>query len=85
MDTLGWILVEKGQAQRGLALLRKALVKAPKTPSTRYHYAVALAKTHDSASAQAQLISLLKETPNFPEAAAARDWLKQLQTGSQAR
>lgn len=85
MDTLGWILVEKGQAQRGLALLRKALVKAPKTPSTRYHYAVALAKTHDSASAQAQLVSLLKETPKFPEATAARDWLKRLQTGPQAR
>lgn len=85
LDTLGWILVEQGQAQRGLTLLRKALAKTPKNPSMRYHYAVALAKNHDPANAQMQFLRLLKDSPQFPEAGAARGWLKQLQAKPQVR
>lgn len=78
LDTLGWILVEKGQAQRGLGYLRKALSKAPKVPSTRYHYGVALAKTKDAVGAQAQLEGLLKESAKFPEIDQAKALLRQL-------
>ena len=78
LDTLGWILVERGQTQRGLALLRKAVAKAPQAASTRYHLAVALARTQNKESARALLTQLLKENPGFPEAASARTLLGQL-------
>jgi putative PEP-CTERM system TPR-repeat lipoprotein len=77
-DTLGWILVEQGQAQRGLELLRKALAAAPKVPSIRYHHAVALARTGNKNQARKDLEQLLRDTPNFAEQEAARSLLKSL-------
>jgi len=77
-DTLGWILVEHGQAPRGLDLLRKALVKAPKVASIRYHHAVALARTGNKVQARKELEQLLRDTPNFTEQDAARNLLKSL-------
>lgn len=77
-DTLGWILVEQGQTPRGLTLLRKAVAKAPKVTTIRYHYAVALARTGDKAQARKMLEELIKSDPNFPEAEAAKILLKSL-------
>jgi len=74
-DTLGWILVEQGQAGRGLELLRKALAKAPKAASLRYHHAVALARTGKTAEARKELEKLLKENSKFPEVEAARGFM----------
>lgn len=77
-DTLGWILVERGQAQRGLELLRKALFKAPGNAAIRYHHAVALANTGEKNQARKELAKLLKDTPEFPESKAAMMLLKSL-------
>ena len=77
-DTLGWILVEQGQAQRGLPLLGKALASAPREASIRYHYAVALARTGDKVQARKVLDKLLTDSPNFSEAEAAKALLKTL-------
>jgi len=77
-DSLGWILVEQGQAPRGLELLRKALAKAPKVASVRYHHAVALARTGKKTQARVELEKLLKDTPNFEESGAAAALLKSL-------
>ncbi|MGK2950754.1 MAG: XrtA/PEP-CTERM system TPR-repeat protein PrsT, partial [Thiobacillus sp.] len=77
-DTLGWILVEQGQAQRGLELLRKAVAKAPDSATLRYHHAVALARTGNKVEARKALEKLLKDSPDFAEAAAAREELKNL-------
>lgn len=77
-DTLGWILVESNQTARGLDLLRRALVAAPKSSAIRYHYAVALARSGDKTRARAELQKLLADTPMFSEAQAAKTLLNSL-------
>lgn len=77
-DTLGWILVEQGEARRGLELLRKALARAAKNETIRYHHAIALARTGDKAGARKELERLLRITPDFPQAEAAKAQLDKL-------
>lgn len=79
LDTLGWLLVEKGQAGRGLELIEKALAKAPGNPDIRYHRIMALL-THkgDKARARRELESLLKDAPAFSQAEAAKAQLQKL-------
>jgi tetratricopeptide (TPR) repeat protein len=73
LDTLGWLLVEKGQAGRGLGLIEKALAKAPGNPEIRYHRIMALlAHKGDKARARRELELLLKDAPGFSQAEAAK-------------
>ncbi|MEW6589998.1 MAG: XrtA/PEP-CTERM system TPR-repeat protein PrsT [Pseudomonadota bacterium] len=78
LDTLGWILVQDGQAGRGLELLNRALAGLPGNPTVRYHRAVALARSGDKAGGRRELEALLRSAPDFPEAEAARAELKKL-------
>lgn len=78
LDTLGWILVEQGQAGRGLELLRKAVEKAPKADSLRYHYAVALARTGKQPQAKQELDALIKSRRTFPELEEAKALMAKL-------
>lgn len=77
-DTLGWILVEKGEVPAGLAWLKKAVSTAPRAASVRYHHAVALARNGDTLQAKKELQALLATQPRFPEAEAARTLLATL-------
>jgi putative PEP-CTERM system TPR-repeat lipoprotein len=73
LDTLGWLLVEKKQAGRGLGLIEKALAKAPGNPEIRYHRIMALlAHKGDKARARRELELLLKDAPGFSQAEAAK-------------
>lgn len=77
LDTLGWILLDQGQASRAVELLRQATAKAPQAPTIHYHLAAALAKVGNKAEARRELEPLLK-AGDFPELAAARQLLSTL-------
>jgi len=78
MDTLAWILIERGNTTRGLELLQKAAEKAPASSEIRYHLAVALAKSGDKARARQELQDLLAKNHKFMQREAAQTLLKQL-------
>lgn len=72
-DTLGWMLVEKGDAKRGTEILAKAAAAAPNALEIRLHYAKALLKGGDKAGAKRELDAVAAapgESPLKAEAAA---------------
>lgn len=72
LDTFGVILVERGQAERGLQFLRQVVSAAPKAPELRMHLAEALVKTGDKSGARVELDTLLKDSTEGPIADKAR-------------
>ncbi len=77
-DTLGWILVERGDTKRGLELLGQAAAVAPNALAIRVHYARALAKAGDKTAAKRELESALQSAGENPLRAEAEELLKQL-------
>ena len=71
-DTAGWIMVENGQVARGLTLLRKAVAKAPDSPTVRYHYAIGLIQSGDKVQARKELERVVASSQKFPEIDEAR-------------
>lgn len=80
-DTLGWILVREGEAERGAGVLREASAKVPGEPRIHYRLAVALNALGRSDEARRELETALGADKPFNDAAAARSLLKSL-TGS---
>jgi putative PEP-CTERM system TPR-repeat lipoprotein len=81
MDTLAWILVDKGSkadAARGLLLLQKAHALAPKARDIRYHLAAAMAKSGDRSGARRELEALAAGDMRFAQADQARGLLDEL-------
>jgi Tfp pilus assembly protein PilF len=77
-DTLGWILIERGDMKRGLELVRKALAKAPEAAEIRYHLAVGLERTGDKAQARTELQALIRSGQPFPKLKEAKALLERL-------
>lgn len=69
-DTLGWILVERGEIARGLELLRQAAAATP-NPEIRYHLAAALSKSGRGGEAKTILDEILKPEVKFDSRADA--------------
>ncbi len=66
-DTYGWALVETGEVDEGLALLRTADAQGGITqPEIRYHLAAALGQAGQKAEAAGLLRTLLAEHEEFP-------------------
>ena len=70
-DTLGWILVNQGEAATGLPLLREAAQQLRSNPTVLYHLAVALDATGKKDEAAALLTALVKAGGNFDDKQAA--------------
>ncbi|MDR4517290.1 MAG: PEP-CTERM system TPR-repeat protein PrsT [Nitrosomonas sp.] len=79
MDTLGWILVEKGEIERALPLLGSAASKESNNATIQYHYAYALIKSGNPTQAKQILSVITAPDSDFPEINAARELLKQVQ------
>ena len=77
-DTLGQILVESGDLNRGLEILQKGVADAPSHYELRFHLAQALAKSGDKPKAIEQLTILLGSGRKFPQEAEAIAMLHQL-------
>ena len=77
-DTLGWILVDRGDVERGQHVLEKAVKAAPWNNEARYHLAVALAKAGDKAGARSNLKQLVESPDAFAQRADAKKLLDQL-------
>ena len=78
MDTLGWLLVNAGQNQRGLEILKKALSKAPDSPEIHWHLAAALAKSGDRVRAKQELERLFASGLAFRQENEAKKLLDSL-------
>lgn len=72
LDTLGYILVQKGDIERGLPLLRKAYDDSKKAPEIGYHLAVALEKSGQAGEARSLLEAVLNNPASFDEKAEAK-------------
>lgn len=77
-DTLGWTLLELGQVERAVPLLRKAATLAPDIGDIRYHLAVAYFKHGNKIDARKELEQLIAKKQPFTQSGAAQDLLQQL-------
>ena len=72
------MLINSGQAQRGIEQIRKALAKAPDSPQIHWHLAAGLAKTGDKVRARQELERLFQSGLAFPQENEARKLLDSL-------
>ena len=73
MDTLGWILVQRGELERGLEMLGHATELAPEAHNIRLHFAKSLIQAGRKGAARKELEQLSKFDNRHPvqkEAAA---------------
>jgi len=75
LDTLGVCMMANGRADDAARAFGRAVVAVPGNPSLRYRHAEALFKAGRKDMAAEELRAAL-QTPDFPEAAKARDLLR---------
>ena len=76
--TLGRILLDSGDTERGLNLLTQARDALPEHPEVRFNYAVALVANERRAEAREELSGLLESVGEFPQRAEAESLLDTL-------
>ena len=78
IDTLGWALLQSGQIDRALQLLRDARLRQPDNNEIRYHLAAALAQAGRKNEAKDELEAALKSGARFDGSAEATQLLADL-------
>ena len=78
MDTLGWILTQRGEAERGLELLARATELAPDAPGIRLNLAKALTRAGRKGPARKELEALVKLDERHPVQREAAELLGKL-------
>jgi putative PEP-CTERM system TPR-repeat lipoprotein len=81
VDTLGWILLAQGEAEKALTYLSAASRLAPRNPDIQYHLVVALNRLGRNSDARARLETLLGSGVTFSDRAEAEQLLQQLKQG----
>lgn len=76
LDTLGALLVKRGDAKRGVEYLERATKLAPGRPEGRLNYAKGLLKTGNKAAAKKELESLQSVKEDFPGKSEVAELLK---------
>ena len=79
MDTYGWLLVQGGQADRGVGILTQAVKLAPDVHAIRFHLAAGFAKAGKMAEARRELTVLVDTEAQFPDKEKAKALLELLQ------
>jgi len=74
-DTLGWILIMRGQNSNGLNYLSKAATAAPKVAEIQYHYGVGLARVGKKTEAKKAFEKAIKNGLKVPELDKAKEML----------
>jgi Flp pilus assembly protein TadD len=82
LDTDGWVLYKRGEVQKALPVLQRAVADAPQSRLIRYHLALAQLRTGDRAGARANLETALAGPGTFPGASDARSVLASLRGAS---
>jgi putative PEP-CTERM system TPR-repeat lipoprotein len=77
-DTYGWILVEFGEVEKGIVVLRQAVEKEPAIGEIRYHLAVALSRSGEDGEARRLLTELLESDSSFDSREEATELLRSL-------
>jgi putative PEP-CTERM system TPR-repeat lipoprotein len=78
MDTLGMLLLERGDVTRGLELLRKASAVQPKSADIRLNLAKGLIKAGEKEAARKELDELAKLGDKFPAHAEVKQLRREL-------
>ena len=78
LDTLGWILIEQGNINRGLPMIQNAIVKMPESLDVRYHLGVGLMKSGNKAAARKEFEQVLASSKEFAKKEEIKGFLKQL-------
>jgi Flp pilus assembly protein TadD len=77
-DTLGWILVRKGESPKALPVLEKAAAAMPGSNEIQYHYAVALKDSGNADGAKGVLEKIIASKQASPEVVEAQKLLDTL-------
>ncbi len=81
LDTMGWVLCQRGEYAKAKTFLEKAVSEAPNSPALSYHLGWCEVKMGETAKAQETLKKALSFKYEFPERAEAQKLLESLPAG----